>query len=35
MRMKMLKAVRKAARWIGVLLAVRLPMDKIAGLRTR
>jgi hypothetical protein len=35
MRMKTIKGLRGAARWIQRILEVRLPMDKIYGLRTR
>jgi hypothetical protein len=35
MRMKTMKAVGAAARWIGKLLEVRLPMEALNGLRTR
>jgi hypothetical protein len=35
MRMIIMHAVRGAARWIGRILAVRLPMDTLNGLRTR
>jgi hypothetical protein len=35
MRMKTVKAVRAAAHWIQILLAVRLPMGASYGLRTR
>ena len=35
MRMKIVKAALAAARWIQRVLEVRLPMDKLYGLRTR
>jgi hypothetical protein len=35
MRMKIVNVVRAAAKWIGVLLEVRLPMGAANGLRTR
>jgi len=35
MRRKTVNVVRAAARWIERLLEVRLPMDVVAGLRTR
>ncbi len=35
MRMKTVNVVRAAARWIERLLEVRLPVDVVAGLRTR
>ena len=35
MRMKRVKAVSAAARWIQRVLEVRLPMDKLYGLRTQ
>jgi hypothetical protein len=35
MRMKIFNLVRGAAKWIGVLLEVRLPMGAANGLRTR
>lgn len=34
MRMKIIKALRSAARWIESVLEVRLRMDIVAGLRT-
>lgn len=35
MRMKTIKAASTVARWIHRVLEVRLPMDKLYGLRTR
>jgi hypothetical protein len=35
MQMKTMKVLRGAARWIQAFLEVRLPMDVVAGLRTR
>jgi hypothetical protein len=35
MRMKTIDVVRIMAQWIRRFLAVRLPMDVVAGLRTR
>jgi hypothetical protein len=35
MRKKTVNVVRAAARWVGTLVDVRLPMDVVAGLRTR
>jgi hypothetical protein len=35
MRMKTVKAVRAAAKWIEILLEVRLPIGASYGLRTR
>jgi hypothetical protein len=35
MRMKTVRAVRAAAKWIQLLLDVRLPMGASNGLRTR
>ena len=35
MRMKAIKGLRAAARWIQRVLAVRLPMEAACGLRTR
>ena len=35
MRMKTIKAVRAAARWIQRVLEVRVPMGAVNGLRTR
>ena len=35
MRMKTIKAAGVAARWIGKILDVRLPMEALNGLRTR
>jgi hypothetical protein len=35
MRMKMIKALSTAARWIQRVIEVRLPMDALYGLRTR
>jgi hypothetical protein len=34
MRMKIVNTLRGVARWVERLLAVRLPMDIVAGLRT-
>jgi hypothetical protein len=35
MRMKTIKALRKAVRWAQRIIEVRLPMDALYGLRTR
>jgi len=35
MRMITIKGLRSTARWIQRVLEVRLPMDKIHGIRTR
>lgn len=35
MRMTIINTLRGAVRWIGRILAVRLPMDTLNGLRTR
>ncbi len=35
MRMKTIKTARTAARWIGRILEVRVPMAAVYGLRTR
>jgi hypothetical protein len=35
MRMKTMHMVRTAGQWIQRILEVRLPMDVVAGLRTR
>jgi hypothetical protein len=35
MRMKTIKALRSAARWIERVVEARLPMDALYGLRTR
>jgi hypothetical protein len=35
MRMKTIEVVRTAAHWVERLLEVRLPVDVVAGLRTR